>query len=213
MHADYSPKNWAVPVIWCVKWTSSVRRLHSPKHWAVPVVWCIGQISSRQRLHSLKHWVVPMVWCVSMMMMMTIYRAWIWWWWQFIEREYIHAATACSLCLSDHNHQVEYFCELVLYADYIHVQALSCSGCLAHQMNQFWMQTTLIQALSSLMHQTNYRSTCWLHSPKHWAVPVVWWSCWTAGAPDCEAVHVHIAGSAPRCPETRSLLVSTPFNR
>ena len=33
---------------------------------------------------------------------------WQWWWWEFKELKYIHAATACSLHLSDHNHQVDY---------------------------------------------------------------------------------------------------------
>ena len=35
-----------------------------------------------------------------------------WWWWPFIEREPFHAATAFSLRLSGHNHQVGYFCHL-----------------------------------------------------------------------------------------------------
>ena len=39
---------------------------------------------------------------------------WCWWgWWQFIDHEHIHGATACSLHLSDHNHQVDYFCRLL----------------------------------------------------------------------------------------------------
>ena len=36
---------------------------------------------------------------------------WWWWWWQFIEHEYIHAATACSLRFSgfSQNFQVGFF--------------------------------------------------------------------------------------------------------
>ena len=77
---------------------------------------------------------------------------WFWWWWSITEREYIHAATACSLCLSDHNRQVDFFWSLMVRAGYLCVViihqtltwttgALSCTQMLMHGIAQGGVQT------------------------------------------------------------------------
>ena len=57
---------------------------------------------------------------------------------------YIHAATVCSLCLSNHNHQVDYFCHFArsgyVWVAIIHrtltwtAASLSCAQMLMHEI-------------------------------------------------------------------------------
>ena len=43
-------------------------------------------------------WEPPLILLVPAVLQEIAEKDWWWWWWQFVERSYVHAATACSLC-------------------------------------------------------------------------------------------------------------------